>query len=113
VIVAAVGAGLTGVVAALLVLAFGRGALLPALAFGALATLIQAVADRLLARRLGAPAADFGRGYVAGTALRLGGIVAMTLAVVAAPALFPPLPTALGFLGVLVPLLFMEMRLAR
>ena len=41
------------------------------------------------------------------------GIVLMTVAVVAAPALFPALPTALGFLGVLVPLLFMEMRLAR
>jgi hypothetical protein len=45
--------------------------------------------------------------------LRVAGIALMAAAIVAAPALFPALPTALGFLGVLVPLLFMEMRLAR
>jgi hypothetical protein len=113
VIVALAGVVLTGLVSALLVIGFGRPALVPGIAFGLLATSIQVVADRLLARRLGAPAGEFGRGYVAGMGLRGVGIVLMTVAVVAAPALFPALPTALGFLGVLVPLLFMEMRLAR
>jgi hypothetical protein len=113
VIVAAAGAALTGVVTAILVAAFGRPALVPGLAFGALATLIQLVADRLLSKRLTASVGEFGRGYVAGMGLRVAGIALMAAAIVAAPALFPALPTALGFLGVLVPLLFMEMRLAR
>lgn len=112
-IVAAAGAALTGVVTAILVAAFGRPALVPGLAFGALATLIQLVADRLLSKRLTASVGEFGRGYVAGMGLRVAGIALMAAAIVAAPALFPALPTALGFLGVLVPLLFMEMRLAR
>lgn len=112
-IIAAAGVGLTVVVTLLLVLAFGRTALVPGIAFGGLATLIQVVADRFVARRLEASVGAFGRGYVAGMGLRLVGIVLMTVAIAAAPALFPPLPTAFGFLGVLVPLLFMEMRLAR
>jgi hypothetical protein len=113
VIVAAAGAALTGLVTALLVAAFGRPALVPGLAFGAMATLIQLVADRLVSKRLTASVGEFGRAYVAGMGLRVAGIVVMTAAIVTAPALFPALPTALGFLGVLVPLLFMEMRLAR
>ena len=42
--------------------------------------------------------------------LRLGGAGALALAVIARPAAFPPLPTAVGYLGVLVPLLFTEIR---
>ena len=109
----AAGVLLTLAVSGILVIAFGRPALVPGIVFGGLATLIQVIADRWVARRLDAPVGQFGRGYVAGMGLRLVGIVLMTVAIVAAPALFPPLPTALGFLGVLVPLLFMEMRLAR
>lgn len=112
-IVGAAGVGLTLVVTGMLVVGFGRPALVPGLVFGGVATVIQVVADHLVARRLADPVGEFGRGYVAGTGLRLVGIVLMTVAIVAAPALFPPLPTAFGFLGVLVPLLFMEMRLAR
>lgn len=111
--VAAAGAALTIAVTGILVVAYGRPALVPALVFGSLATLIQVLADRLVARRLAASVGAFGRGYVAGMGLRFLGIVLMTVAIVAAPALFPPLPTAFGFLGVLVPLLFMEIRLAR
>ena len=112
-IIAAAGVALTGLVTAMLVAAFGRPALVPGLVFGALATLIQLVADRLVSQRLTASVGEFGRGYIAGMGLRLIGVVLMTTAIVTAPALFPALPTALGFLGVLVPLLFMEMRLAR
>ena len=111
--VGAAGAVLTIVVTGILVAAYGRPALLPAVVFGSLATLIQVMADRFLARRLRAPVGEFGRGYVAGMGLRLVGVVLMTVAIIAVPALFPALPTAFGFLGVLVPLLFMEMRLAR
>ena len=112
-IVAAAGVVLTAVVTGIFLFAWGRPALVPAIAFCLLATLIQVAADRLVARRLTAPVGAFGRGYVAGMGLRLAGIVLMAVAIIAAPALFPPLPTAFGFLGVLVPLLFMEMRLAR
>jgi hypothetical protein len=111
--VAAAGAALTIVVTGILVVGYGRPALIPAIVFGSLATLIQVLADRFVARRLSASVGEFGRGYAAGMGLRLLGIVVMTVAILAAPALFPPLPTAFGFLGVLVPLLFMEMRLAR
>ena len=65
-IIALAGVALTGLVSALLVIGFGRPALLPAIAFGLLATSIQVVADRLLARRLGGPAGAFGRSAVAG-----------------------------------------------
>jgi hypothetical protein len=112
-IVGAAGTLLTLVVTGLLVAAVGSPAVVPGLAFGGLATLIQVVADRLVARRVQGPVGEFGRGYAAGMGLRLVGVVLMAIAIVAAPALFPPLPTAFGFLGVLVPLLFMEMRLAR
>ncbi|HEX6643484.1 MAG TPA: hypothetical protein VF037_02345 [Gemmatimonadales bacterium] len=100
-------------VTGILVAAFGRPALLPGLAFGGLATVIQLVAGRLVRARLDAPIAEFGKRWAAGMALRLGGVVLVAVAAAAAPALFPPLPTAFGFLGVLIPLLFMEMRLAR
>jgi hypothetical protein len=46
-------------------------------------------------------------------ALRLAGVAAMAVATVVAPTQFPLLPTALGFLGVLVPLLFLEVYLIR
>ncbi|HEU4828843.1 MAG TPA: hypothetical protein VFT04_06585 [Gemmatimonadales bacterium] len=112
-IIAAAGAALTVLVTTAMVTAFGRPALVPGIVFGAIATLIQVVADRLVTKRLAASVGEFGRGHVAGMGLRLVGIVLMTVAIVGAPALFPPLPTAFGFLGVLVPLLFMEIRLAR
>jgi len=55
----------------------------------------------------------FLRGWAAGFGLRLLGVALMTAAIVARRDLFPPLPTAFGFLGVTIPLLFMEIRLAR
>jgi hypothetical protein len=45
--------------------------------------------------------------------LRLGGVVLLMVAVVVRRDLFDPLPTALGFLGVLIPLLFFEARPTR
>ena len=48
--VAAAGAALTGLVTTVMVIAFGRPALVPAVAFGVLATVIQVVADRMVAK---------------------------------------------------------------
>lgn len=107
------GLGLTALVTGILVAAQGRTALVPALVMGLLATTIQSVASAMMKRRLDAPLGEFGAGWVMGMGLRMGGVVLMAVAVLAAPALFPPIPSAFGFLGVLVPLLFMEIRLAR
>jgi hypothetical protein len=41
------------------------------------------------------------------------GVALVAILVTLDPTHFPPLPTALGFLGVLVPLLFLEVRLVR
>ena len=41
------------------------------------------------------------------------GVLAIALAAGLDPRHFPPLPTAAGFLGVLLPLLFFEVRLIR
>ena len=53
------------------------------------------------------------RRWAMGMGLRLGGIVLFVVAVVADRALFPPVPSAAGYLGVLIPLLFLEARLLR
>jgi hypothetical protein len=41
------------------------------------------------------------------------GVALVAVAVTLDRSLFPPLPTAFAFLGVLVPLLFLEVRLVR
>lgn len=104
---------LTGVVTTILHFAFGHAAMLPAAVFGLLATMIQIVASWARER---AGSGGFDRSvqaFAAGFGLRLLGVVLMTVAIVARRDLFPPLPTALGFLGVTIPLLFMEIRPAR
>jgi hypothetical protein len=45
--------------------------------------------------------------------LRFFGVVLVGIAVLAAPERFPPLAVALGFLGTLLPLLFLEARRAQ
>jgi len=44
---------------------------------------------------------------------RVAGIVLVVVALVVNRALFTPLPTTVGFLGVLIPLLFLEARSLR
>lgn len=104
---------LTAVVTTVLHFAFGHAAMLPAAAFGLLATAIQVAASGARGR---AESGGFDRSvqaFAAGFGLRLLGVVLMTVAIVARRDLFSPLPTALGFLGVTIPLLFMEIRPAR
>lgn len=109
----AAGLALTLVVGAVLVLVFGRAALVPAAVFGLLATGIQAAASALMVRAGAGSFESAVRGWAGGFGLRLLGVALMVVAIVVRRDLFPPLPTAFGFLGVLVPLLFMEIRLAR
>jgi len=94
-------------------LLWGTQAAFAAGIFGAVALVIQLAALALLQPVKGAPFAKFMSRWGAGMGLRFLGIVAIALAAGLDQAHFPPLATALGFLGVLLPLLFYEVRLIR
>lgn len=104
---------LTAIVSAVLASAFGRGVLVAALLFGVLATAIQVAASALLRRAAGQPFERLLKAWGLGMGLRLLGVTLFLLAVVADRALFPPLPTALAFVGVLIPLMFSDLRTIR
>jgi hypothetical protein len=107
------GVALTVLVTVVLVLYWGRAALLPGLAFGALSTAIEGVALTRLRRTWHEPGTGPLKGFAAGMGLRLAGVAVLAAAIVMNRSVFPPLPSALGFLGVLVPLLFLEVRWVR
>ena len=110
---------LTGVVLTLaatgaLVLWQGPVALLPVLVMGTVATAIEVVAARALLRGLAQRGtAEFFKGVGVGMALRMAGIFVFLGLVLWNRAVFPPLPTGLGYVAVVIPLLFLEVRLAR
>ena len=82
-----------------------------AAAFGGLAVVLQVAAVALAAPKIGV--GDY-RGFLvrwaAGIGLRFLGVEALPVAVLADRALFPPLPSALGYIAVVVPLLLFEIR---
>lgn len=104
---------LTAAVTALLVLGFGRMALLQGLIFGLLATAIQVGAGEAMRGAAQLPYSGFLKRYGIGMGLRLAGVAILMAAIVLRREFFDPLSTAIGFLGVLIPLLFLEARLAR
>lgn len=104
---------LTATVTALLVWAFGRVVLLPALLFGGVATAIQVVASVLLRRAAGQPFERLLKAWGLGMGLRMLGVMLFLGAVLADRTIFPPLPTALAFVGVLIPLMFSDLRTIR
>jgi len=106
------GAALVALVMGLSALLFGGADAVAAGAFGLLALAIQVVAYRL-ALRPAAPRAPFPPGWLWGTALRFGGVILLAVAVLLNRRLFSPLPAALGYLGVLIPLLALELRRTR
>jgi len=108
-----IGLGLTGLVTGALVVGFGRGALLSGLVMGGLATGIEMVAARWLRRGLAASTPEAMQGFAAGLLFRLLGVGVFAGLVVWNRVVFAPLPTALGFLGVSIPLLFLETRFIR
>lgn len=107
--VALPGALLTALVVAVSWLAWGRSAILPALVMGFVATAVQ-VAARHLMRRPGNPRSPFPAGWLWGMALRAAGIGVMLVLVLADREHFAPLPAALGYVGVVVPLLMLELK---
>jgi hypothetical protein len=104
---------LVAVVAGAVRIGFGPAALLPAILFGLLGLVIQVGAGRAMRGATRLSYAEFLKRYGIGMGLRLGGVVLLMVAVVVRRDLFDPLPTALGFLGVLIPLLFFEARPTR
>jgi hypothetical protein len=107
------GIGLTLVVTTLLYMGWGRDAVIPGLAFGLLATGIQVASVALVRPVFAGETVRLMKRWGLGMLLRGLGVASVAAAVTIDSVMFPPLPTALGFLGVLVPLLFLEVRLVR
>jgi hypothetical protein len=105
-----IGVALLVVVTAVLVLGFGRVALIPSVTFGALALVIELVSVRVLRPVLDRPFPEIMKRRGVGMVLRGCGIACFVIAVAVRRDVFPPLPTAFGLLGVLIPLLLLEPR---
>lgn len=110
----AAGLVLTFGLAGLLSWWLGAGAVVPVVVMGGVATLIEVLAVRALRRGLGARSTtEFFKGVGVGMLLRLAGVAVFAGLAFWDRELFPALPAALGFVGVLIPLLFLEVRLVR
>jgi len=92
---------------------FGPQVVVASATFGLLAIVIQVFALVLLRPVLRAPLPKLMQRWGMGMGLRALGVVLFAVAVGVNRELFPPLPTAFGYLGVIVPLLFMETRYLR
>ncbi len=109
----AAGAALTLVVTLVLRAALGSQAVVPALVFGGLAVVIQMTSHAIVKPALEASFHKLMGRWGIGMGLRLAGVGLFVAAVFWRREWFPPLPAAFGYLGVLIPLLFMETRLVR
>jgi hypothetical protein len=107
------GMGLTALVTLILWWVWGRGAVVPGITFGLLATVIQLAAVAVLRPATSQPFGRLMARWGMGMGFRFVGVLLFALAVVLDRQLFPPLPTAFGYLGVLVPLLYTETRFLR
>ena len=107
------GLGCTIVLSAFAGLVWGRDEAEAAAALAAIATLLQLLAAWRQGRS-GMPASpDILRVYLIGAMLRLAGVVLLGVLVTMDPRTFPPLPSALGFLGTILTMLYLETRLGR
>lgn len=104
---------LSGLLSGLAYRLWGIQAAFAAAVFGALALGIQLGAIALVKPVRTAPFQRFLARWGAGMGLRLLGVLGIALASGLAPESFPPLATAAGFLGVLLPLLLLEVRVIR
>ena len=112
-VTALVGLLLTGLLALGAFKLWGEQAAIAAAAFGLFATVIHLGAILLLRPVRGAPIGRFLARWGAGMGLRLLGVLGIALAAGLDPRHFPPLAAAAGFLGVLLPLLLLEVRVIR
>jgi hypothetical protein len=107
------GLGFTLLVTLALVGTLGSASWLPGLVMGGAATLVELLAARRLVRGLSGSTSDAMLGFAAGLVFRLIGVGLFVGLVLWDRTVFPPLATALGYVGVLIPLLFLETRLIR
>ena len=107
---ALVGGAAELVVAALAAFQAGAPGLVAALVGGGIATSAQVAAVALLRPGMKAGTPEFVRRWATGIAIRGGSAVVMAGVLYATRAVLPPLWTALGFLVVLLTLLYAEMR---
>jgi len=98
------------VVAAVAAAVAGVRGLAAALVGGGLATAAQVAAVALLRPGMKAGTPEFVRRWASGVAIRGGSAVALAAVVFATRTVLPPLWTALGFLAVLLTLLYAETR---
>lgn len=110
---AAIGIGLSALVGLVVWAVADVRAALVAGAFGVLATVIHLAALRALMPALGQPFRRLMGRVALGMALRLAGAVVWAAAVLIDRQHVPPLAAAVGYVGVLIPLLFTELRLLR
>lgn len=87
--------------------------LLAVLAGGGAAVLAQASAVLLLRAKMRAPTPEFLARWLGGIAVRFLALVAVAGWAITHPVSIPPVPALLGYLGVLLPLLFLETRFLR
>ncbi len=101
---------MTAVMTGVLSVFWGRSAVVPGVVFGSLATAIQVGAVAVVRPVRGDPFSKFMGRWGIGMGFRMGGVVLFLVAVLVDRDLFPPVPSAFAYLGVLIPLLFTEMR---
>ena len=108
-----VAAVVAAVLAAAAALARGGSAAVASACGSCLATAAQGTAVALLRPAMGAPAPAFMQRWAAGMAVRGASALVLVGLVVVARAALPALWMAIGYLGVLLPLLFVETRFLR
>ncbi|HKP27845.1 MAG TPA: hypothetical protein VJU15_00485 [Gemmatimonadales bacterium] len=104
------GLALTAPVAVLGLLLGGWRGALAATAFGLLATLIQVAAGRTMGQHGDSATRDYMKAWASGMGLRMLGVLLVGVVIWRDSAWCPPVPAAMGYIGVLVPLLFFEAR---
>jgi hypothetical protein len=108
-----VGMLLTAAAGVLAFALWGPRAILPSVTFGLVAMTIQIVSTRMVLVARGARFELFAQRWALGMLLRLAGVALIPVAALAARAQFEPVPAAVGYLIVLLPLLYWETRLVR
>lgn len=100
-------------VAGIAAIVWGRTGFRAAAIMGAMAAGLQLLAARAMAKTGESPTPEHPKVYGIGVMLRLSGVVVLGVAVSLDRELFPPLASATGYLGTVLPLLYLETRLAR
>ena len=87
--------------------------LLAVLVGGGVAAAVQVWAVLLLRPKMRAPTPEFMARWLGGMAIRFAGLITVAVWTITHPVATPPVPALLAYLGVLLPLLFLETRFLR